>query len=60
MAALALLKAPDRFKVGVSGSPVTEWSLYDTGYTERYMGTPAENPTDKPWVLVTETSSGDS
>jgi dipeptidyl-peptidase-4 len=45
MAALAMLKAPDRFKVGVSGSPVTEWSLYDTGYTERYMSTPAENPT---------------
>ncbi len=44
MAALALLKAPDRFKVGVSGSPVTDWSLYDTGYTERYMATPAENP----------------
>ena len=44
MAALSLLKAPDRFKVGVSGSPVTDWSLYDTGYTERYMATPAENP----------------
>jgi dipeptidyl-peptidase 4 len=44
MAALALLKAPDRFKVGVSGSPVTEWGRYDTGYTERYMATPAENP----------------
>ena len=43
MAALALLKAPDRFKVGVSGSPVTEWGYYDTGYTERYMGTPGEN-----------------
>ncbi len=45
MAALAMFAAPDRFKVGVSGSPVTEWSLYDTGYTERYMSTPAENPT---------------
>ena len=45
MTVLAMLKAPDRFKVGVSGSPVTEWSLYDTGYTERYMSTPAENPT---------------
>ena len=43
MAALAMLKAPDRFKVGVSGSPVTAWGLYDTGYTERYMTTPAEN-----------------
>jgi dipeptidyl-peptidase-4 len=44
MATLAMLKAPDRFKVGVAGSPVTEWSLYDTGYTERYMETPATNP----------------
>ncbi len=44
MAALALFKAPDRFKVGVSGSPVTDWRLYDSAYTERYMGTPEENP----------------
>ena len=36
--------APDRFKVGIAGAPVTDWRLYDTGYTERYMGTPAENP----------------
>jgi dipeptidyl-peptidase-4 len=43
MAALALLAAPDRFKVGIAGAPVTDWRLYDTGYTERYMGTPAEN-----------------
>jgi dipeptidyl-peptidase 4 len=43
MAALAMFKAPDRFKVGVSGSPVTAWGFYDTGYTERYMSTPAEN-----------------
>jgi dipeptidyl-peptidase 4 len=44
LAALAMLKAPDRFRVGISASPVTEWSLYDTGYTERYMDTPAKNP----------------
>ncbi|MEZ4293380.1 MAG: DPP IV N-terminal domain-containing protein [Polyangiaceae bacterium] len=43
MAALALMTAPGVFKVGVAGSPVTEWQLYDTGYTERYMGSPAEN-----------------
>lgn len=43
MAALAMLKAPTRFKVGISGSPVTDWALYDTGYTERYMGTPESN-----------------
>jgi dipeptidyl-peptidase-4 len=45
MALSAMLRAPGRFKVGVAGSPVTDWSLYDTGYTERYMGTPASNPT---------------
>ncbi len=44
MAALAMLKAPGRFKVGVAGSPVTSWAFYDTGYTERHMGTPATNP----------------
>ncbi len=43
MAALAMLKAPGRFRVGISASPVTDWKLYDTGYTERFMGTPAEN-----------------
>jgi dipeptidyl-peptidase-4 len=44
MAALAMLLAPGRFKVGVAGSPVTDWRLYDTGYTERYLGTPQGNP----------------
>lgn len=43
MAALAMLKAPGRFKVGIAGAPVTDWALYDTGYTERYMGTPDLN-----------------
>lgn len=43
MAALAMLKAPGRFSTAVAGSPVTDWRLYDTGYTERYMGTPAQN-----------------
>ncbi|HLM76457.1 MAG TPA: prolyl oligopeptidase family serine peptidase, partial [Polyangiaceae bacterium] len=38
MTVLALLKAPDRFHVGVAGAPVTDWRLYDTGYSERYMG----------------------
>jgi dipeptidyl-peptidase 4 len=43
MAALAMLKAPSRFKVGIAGSPVTDWRLYDTGYTERFMGIPDKN-----------------
>lgn len=36
--------APDVFKVGVSGAPVTSEDGYDTAYTERYMGTPQSNP----------------
>jgi dipeptidyl-peptidase-4 len=43
MSALAMLKAPGRFKVGIAGAPVTDWALYDTGYTERYMSTPELN-----------------
>jgi len=43
MVLMAMFRAAGRFKVGVSGSPVTDWRLYDTGYTERYMGTPQNN-----------------
>ncbi len=35
-----LERAPGVFAAGVSGAPVTKWELYDTHYTERYMGTP--------------------
>ncbi len=35
-----LQRAPGIFAAGVSGAPVTKWELYDTHYTERYMGTP--------------------
>lgn len=44
MALLAMLKAPGRFHVGVAGAPVTDWRLYDTGYSERFMGLLAQNP----------------
>jgi dipeptidyl-peptidase 4 len=44
MTAMAMVKAPDVFTVGVAGAPVTSWDGYDTGYTERYMGTPESNP----------------
>ncbi|HVB85607.1 MAG TPA: S9 family peptidase, partial [Candidatus Dormibacteraeota bacterium] len=40
----ALFNAPNVFKAGAAVSPVTDWRLYDTAYTERYMGTPQENP----------------
>ncbi len=39
----SLLFAPDVFKVGVAGAPVTDWHNYDTIYTERYMGLPEQN-----------------
>ena len=44
MTLLALLKAPDVFKAGVAGAPVTFYEGYDTAYTEKYMSTPQENP----------------
>ena len=44
MTCMAMMRAPEVFKVGVSGAPVTDWDGYDTGYTERYMGTPQSNP----------------
>jgi dipeptidyl-peptidase-4 len=41
---LLMLTAPDSpFKAGVAGAPVTDWALYDTHYTERFMGMPADN-----------------
>jgi dipeptidyl-peptidase-4 len=44
LAALAVLRRPDVFHAAVAGAPVTDWSLYDTHYTERYLGHPAEQP----------------
>ena len=43
MALHLMFRAGDVFHAGVSGAPVTDWTLYDTHYTERYMGTPADN-----------------
>jgi len=40
----ALIHAPGVFRCGVAGSGPTDWSDYDTIYTERYMRTPAQNP----------------
>lgn len=43
MAIMAMFKAADYFAAGVSGAPVTDWALYDTHYTERYLGHPEQN-----------------
>jgi dipeptidyl-peptidase-4 len=44
LAALAVLRRPDVFHAAVAGAPVTDWRLYDTHYTERYLGHPAADP----------------
>ncbi|MBM7790955.1 S9 family peptidase [Tenggerimyces flavus] len=44
LAALAVLKRPDVFHAAIAGAPVTDWRLYDTAYTERYLGHPDEQP----------------
>ncbi|MFJ6559333.1 prolyl oligopeptidase family serine peptidase [Streptomyces sp. NPDC091412] len=44
LAALAVLRRPDVFHAGIAGAPVTDWRLYDTHYTERYLGDPEQAP----------------
>jgi len=44
LSALAVLRRPDVFACAVAGAPVTDWSRYDTHYTERYLGLPQEHP----------------
>ncbi|WP_446750415.1 prolyl oligopeptidase family serine peptidase [Streptomyces sp. AC1-42T] len=42
LAGMAVLRRPDVFHAAVVGAPVTDQRLYDTHYTERYLGDPAE------------------
>ena len=44
MTLMLMSQSPGTFKAGVAGAPVTDYRLYDTHYTERYLGTPQENP----------------
>lgn len=44
LAALAVLRRPDIFHAALAGAPVTDWRLYDTAYTERYLGNPVNHP----------------
>lgn len=44
LALMGLAQRPDIFRIAIAGAPVTNWALYDTGYTERYMDTPCANP----------------
>jgi dipeptidyl-peptidase-4 len=58
LAALAVLRRPDVVHAAIAGAPVTEWRLYDTFYTERYLGHPAEDPAayDRSSVLAEATA----
>ena len=38
LSALAVLEAPKTFAAACAGAPPTDWTLYDTHYTERYLG----------------------
>jgi dipeptidyl-peptidase-4 len=44
MTSMALTKHADVFTHGIAGGSVTDWGLYDTAYTERFMDKPSENP----------------
>ena len=44
MSCYALTYGSDVFKYGMAGGSVTDWSLYDSHYTEKFMGTPKNNP----------------
>lgn len=44
LAGMAVLRRPDVFHAAVVGAPVTDLRLYDTHYTERYLGDPAKQP----------------
>ena len=44
LAALAVLRRPEVFHAAIAGAPVTDWRLYDTHYTERYLGHPDAEP----------------
>jgi len=48
MTLMLLAKASNTFACGVAGAPVTDWGLYDTHYTERYMDLPKNNPDGYP------------
>ncbi|MCP9750126.1 S9 family peptidase [Ferruginibacter sp. HRS2-29] len=44
MSCYALTYGADVFTHGMAGGSVVDWTLYDSHYTERFMGTPANNP----------------
>jgi dipeptidyl-peptidase-4 len=59
LAALAVLRRPDVFHAAIAGAPVTDWRLYDTHYTERYLGLPGQ-PADGQDPYNTSSLLGDA
>ena len=43
LTAFTLTRAPETFASGIAGAPPVDWRLYDSAYTERYLGTPQRN-----------------
>ena len=58
LAALAVLRRPDVFHAAVAGAPVTDWRLYDTAYTERYLGHPDDDPANYERTDLTPLAAG--
>ena len=46
MTLMLMFRAPELFHAGVAGAPVTDWTQYDTHYTERYLGKPQDHPAE--------------
>lgn len=44
MSLMAAMLYHDVYKAAIAISPVVDWTLYDTAYTERYIGLPKDNP----------------
>lgn len=44
LSSYAVTYGADVFKYGMAGGAVTDWTLYDSHYTEKFMGTPKNNP----------------
>ena len=61
LSAMAVIDRPDVFHAAVAGAPVTDQRLYDTGYTERYLGLPQSSPEsyDKSSLLSARKTSVD-
>lgn len=58
LSALAVLRRPDVFHAAVAGAPVTDWRLYDTAYTERYLGHPDDEPENYERTDLTPLAAG--